>query len=74
MAEGRGERPMALLWEQLGDRYARQKLAQAYRLLVPLAEVKPNREQEPGGTKDEAERGDLCAGVIGPAERGKDHC
>jgi hypothetical protein len=67
-------RPRALRLEFQGryDRYGREKLAQAYRLLVP-PDAEPFDPTAPPRNYEEAGR-DLFPSVLGAAEGPEDHC
>ncbi len=65
----------AVQLEGVFDRYAQADLSAAYAILVPQrqrrARVRAAQAEAEGGPSD-GKRGDLCPGVVGPAEKGPD--
>ena len=62
------ERAIAL--EYVFDRHAVRDLSIAYGVLVPSRRLRIQTDQQEGDAH--GERGDLCEGVVGPAEEERD--
>lgn len=71
MAEPKSQRAIGLEFECLYDRYAREKLAQVYRILVPTGNDPIELRAE--DLNHEKERGHLCQSVLGPAAGTEHH-
>ena len=72
MAEPRSQPAICLEFECLYDRYAREKLAQVYRILVPAADdpIQRSAEEE---LSHEKERSHLCQSFLGSAAGTEHH-
>ncbi len=60
----------AIALEYVFDRNAVRDLSIAYGVLVPQRRLRIQNEQQGGQAHDQ--RGDLCPGVVGPAEEERD--
>jgi hypothetical protein len=71
MAESKSQRAICLEFECLYDRYAREKLAQVYRILVPAGNdpIQTTAEE----LSHEKERSYLCQSFLGSAARTEHH-
>ncbi len=57
--------------EYVFDRHAARDLSIAYGVLVPQRRLKIQNSQQGGEPHDHS--GDLCPGIVGPAEEERDH-
>ena len=71
MAEPKSQRAIGLEFECLYDRYAREKLAQVYRILVPAGNdpIQTTAEE----LSHEKERSHLCQSFLGSAAGTEHH-
>jgi len=74
MGRTRVQQELAVQLQPRSDRLSSQKVVQAYKLLVPAAhQAVPASVNQPSCHYEQISR-DLRASVLGPAERGQDHC
>lgn len=78
MAKSDTERGFRIGFAARYDRYAEEKLAEVYRVLVPLGEpfsiADKDDELNNKDANHEEECSDLCTGFLGSAEGAKYHC
>jgi hypothetical protein len=71
MAESKSQRAFCLEFECLYDRYAQEKLAQVYRILVPIGTDSIETPAE--DLSQEKERSHLCQSFLGSAAGTEHH-